>query len=73
MNRIPRAGWAGFAGLTLLLGLNLEAQEPVATPVGVMTTFAPIATKVAPSVVSINTSKTVRIPRGLRDFFGMPG
>ncbi|MCX6966190.1 MAG: Do family serine endopeptidase, partial [Verrucomicrobia bacterium] len=46
---------------------------PVATPVGVMTTFAPIATKVAPSVVSINTSKTVRIPRGLRDFFGMPG
>ena len=38
-----------------------------------MTTFAPIVNKVAPSVVSINTSKTVRIPRGLRDFFGMPG
>lgn len=40
---------------------------------GLQTTFAPIVEKVAPSVVSIHTSKSVRVPRGLRDFFGMPG
>ena len=61
-----------MVGLTMLLGLQAVAQQPE-TASGMPMTFAPVVTKVAPSVVSINTSKTVRIPRGLRDFFGMPG
>ena len=72
MNKITRAVLAGFAGLLLLCGTspNGEAQQP---ETGVVTTFAPVVNKVSPSVVSINTTKTIRIPRGLRDFFGMPG
>ena len=61
-----------MVGLTMLLGLQAVAQQPEPAS-GMPMTFAPVVTKVAPSVVSINTSKTVRIPRGLRDFFGMPG
>ncbi len=34
--------------------------------------FAPVVEKVAPSVVSIHTSRTVKVPRMLRDFFGAP-
>ena len=68
MKSILRAGWAGFAGLALLLGMPVQAQPPAG-----LTTFAPIVEKTAPSVVSIHTSKTVRLPRGLREFFGMPG
>jgi len=77
MNRFTRAGWAGFAGLTMFFGLGLPmtAQPPAEPPLvaGGFTTFAPVVQKVAPSVVSVRTSKTVRVPRGLRDFFGMPG
>ena len=72
MNRIMRAGCAGVAGLMLCTVWLAEAQQPEPAPT-LLTSFAPVVAKVAPSVVSINTSKTVRIPRGLRDFFGMPG
>jgi len=72
MNRITRAGLAGMIGMAVFSIWLAEAQQPE-PPVGMLTTFAPVVNKVAPSVVSINTSKTVRIPRGLRDFFGMPG
>jgi serine protease Do len=62
-----------FAGLLGLAGLGwvspLQAQTNTALP----TTFAPIVEKVAPSVVSIHTTKNVRIPKGLSDFFGLPG
>ena len=72
MNRITRVGWAGVVGLGMLSGWPAGAQQPEPAPGG-LSTFAPVVNKVAPSVVSINTSKTVRIPRGLRDFFGIPG
>ena len=74
MNRKLCAGLAGFAGLIVLSGLNTPAgsQQPEPTAAG-FTSFAPVVKQVSPSVVSIHTSKTVRIPRGLRDFFGMPG
>lgn len=72
MNRITRAVLAGIIGLTIAPGFKTEAQQPEPAA-GMAITFAPVVSKVAPSVVSINTSKTVRIPRGLRDFFGMPG
>lgn len=32
--------------------------------------FSSVVEKVAPSVVSVHTSKTVKLPRALRDFFG---
>jgi len=76
MNRFTRAGWVAFASLTMVFGLSLpiaaQPPEPPLIPGGI-TSFAPVVQKVAPSVVSIHTSKTVRAPRGLRDFFGMPG
>ena len=72
--KITRAAWAGVVGFALIFGPVLQAQPPSAEgQPGVLTSFAPIVEKVAPSVVSIHTSKTVRIPRGLREFFGMPG
>ena len=76
MNRMMRAGWAGWIGWAISGGLLAPAQAQTAPePVGALglTTFAPVVEKVAPSVVSIHTSKTVRLPRGLREFFGMPG
>ena len=72
MNKMMRAGCAGVVFLGLLSVWLAEAQQPELAPT-MVTTFAPVVNRVAPSVVSINTSKTVRIPRGLRDFFGMPG
>lgn len=60
-------GLLGFAGLLLVMPLG--AQQNTGFPI----TFAPIVQSVAPSVVSIHTSKTVRTPRGLGDFFGAPG
>lgn len=65
------AGWMLWAG-----AVTAMAQAPCATGTGTwgcMSSFAPIVDHVAPSVVRIQTSKVVRIPRGLRDFFGMPG
>ena len=58
----------------MILGLGMPgtAQPPMAPPPAGMT-FAPVVEKAAPSVVSIQTSKTVHLPRGLREFFGMPG
>lgn len=76
MSRMTRVGWVAFAGMAMILALELQGvtQPPGAPPqAGVTTTFAPVVEKAAPSVVSINTSKTVRVPRGLREFFGMPG
>lgn len=73
MNRITRgigAIGAVWIGLAFAAMPALVAQPPGA---GGVTTFAPVVDHVAPSVVSIQTSKTIRIPRGLRDFFGVPG
>src|SRR5437588_2640519 len=57
---------------------SAEAQEPAQTREGIITTFAPIVEKVAPSVVTVFTTQTVapgltRVPFGddaLRQFFG---
>jgi serine protease Do len=40
---------------------------------GAVTSFASVVERVGPSVVSIRTTKTERIPKALRDFFGFPG
>src|SRR3982751_2617815 len=59
-------------------GSSAAAQEPAPTQPGVITSFAPIVEKIAPSVVTVFTSQTVS--RGgpafpfsddaLRQFFG---
>jgi serine protease Do len=67
MKRTTFAGLAALAGLILVMPLG--AQQNTGFPI----TFAPIVQSVAPSVVSIHTSKNVRIPRGLSDFFGGQG
>jgi len=72
MKRTTFAGLIGFAGLAICSTFPTGAQPSASAP-GVQTSFAPIVEKVAPSVVSIHTSKSVRVPRGLREFFGMPG
>ncbi|PYL66807.1 MAG: hypothetical protein DMF28_10545, partial [Verrucomicrobia bacterium] len=38
---------------------SAEAQEPAQTREGIITTFAPIVEKVAPSVVTVFTTQTV--------------
>ncbi len=53
-------------------GANEAARATEAASAPALTSFAPIVEKVAPSVVSIHTSRTVRVPRMLRDFFGSP-
>ena len=68
MKRTTFAGLTALAGLILVMPLGAQ-QNTAGFPI----TFAPIVQSVAPSVVSIHTSKNVRIPRGLRDFFGAPG
>ncbi|PYK10258.1 MAG: hypothetical protein DME61_03790 [Verrucomicrobia bacterium] len=45
---------------------SAEAQEPAQTREGIITTFAPIVEKVAPSVVTVFTTQTVS--RGLTSF-----
>ena len=56
--------------------LSAAAQEPTSTPTGIITTFAPIVEKVAPSVVTVFTTQTVSRPASafsddiLRQFFG---
>ena len=55
---------------------SAAAQEPTPTPTGIITTFAPIVEKVAPSVVTVFTTQTVSRPASalsddiLRQFFG---
>lgn len=39
---------------------------------GSLSSFAPIVQKVSPGVVSVYTSKTVKMPRAIREFFGLP-
>ena len=59
-------------------GFSVAAQEPAQTQRGVITTFAPIVEEVAPSVVTVFTTRTVSrglttFPFGddtLRQFFG---
>ena len=47
---------------------------PASIPItGNASSFAPIVAKVSPGVVSVYTSKTVKMPRAIRDFFGLPG
>ena len=56
--------------------VSAAAQEPTPTPTGIITTFAPIVEKVAPSVVTVFTTQTVSRPASafsddiLRQFFG---
>ncbi len=75
MKRITLAAGTGLLALFFSFGGAAQADPPTPPPLttGGLTTFAPVVDKVAPSVVSIQTSKTVRVPRGLRDFFGVPG
>jgi serine protease Do len=55
------------ATLCILIGaFSVVAQEPARTQEGVITTFAPIVEKVAPSVVTVFTTQTVS--RGLVPF-----
>ncbi len=53
-----------------------ESQIPALVPVGAPTTFADLAERVSPAVVSIRTSQTVgrmpQIPRQFEDYFGIP-
>ncbi|MDG2333346.1 MAG: DegQ family serine endoprotease [Myxococcota bacterium] len=53
-----------------------ESQIPALIPVGAPTTFADLAERVSPAVVSIRTSHTVgqhpQMPRQFEDFFGSP-
>ncbi len=55
---------------------SAAAQEPTPPPTGIITTFAPIVEKVAPSVVTVFTTQTVSRPASalsddiLRQFFG---
>ena len=68
----------GAAGFLALIAPAISQQAgPAPSPGPVLgspgMTFAPIVERVAPSVVSVRTSKTVKIPRALRDFFGVPG
>ncbi len=58
---------------TVTVTATSAATGTAVPPWGCMSSFAPVVEHAAPSVVSIQTSKTVRIPRGLGDFFGMPG
>ena len=47
---------------------------PASIPItGNASSFAPVVAKVSPGVVSIYTTKTVKTPRAIRDFFGLPG
>ncbi len=47
---------------------------PASIPItGNFSSFAPIVAKVSPGVVSVYTSKTVKTPRAIRDFFKLPG
>src|SRR5713101_4880975 len=76
---IRSCAWLIVILLCLATGaLSAAAQEPVQTREGVITTFAPVVEKVAPSVVTVFTTQTVS--RGLtaypfsddalRQFFG---
>ena len=47
-------------------------KSPLPRGSGMITSFAPIVDTIAPSVVSVYTSKTVKVPRELREFFGGP-
>lgn len=56
-------------------------QNPDASPTppparlpmtGSLSSFAPIVQRVSPGVVSVYTSKTVKMPRAIREFFGLP-
>jgi serine protease Do len=46
---------------------------PIRQTTGAVTSFAPVVERVSSSVVSIRTTKTERLPKALRDFFGFPG
>lgn len=45
-------------------------KSPLTRSTGTITSFAPIVDAIAPSVVSVYTSKTVKVPRELRQNFG---
>jgi len=53
-----------------------ESQIPALVPVGAPATFADLAERVSPAVVSIRTSHTVgqrsQVPRQFEEFFGFP-
>lgn len=70
-------GVIGLAIATLAISDKIPTEPPpvtiashgsVTSPLGV--SFAPVVEKVTNSVVSVHTSKTVRVPKMLREFFG---
>ncbi|MEI6351788.1 MAG: Do family serine endopeptidase [Verrucomicrobiota bacterium] len=66
----------GLSGFLFVISPAISQPPAAAQPdraPGMVTSFAPVVEKVAPSVVSVRTSKTVKVPRALRDFFGVPG
>src|SRR5437667_12624839 len=64
---IQSCAWLIVILLCLATGsLSAAAQEPAQTQQGVITTFAPVVEKVAPSVVTVFTTQTVS--RGLTSF-----
>src|SRR5438067_11551363 len=68
MQRIVRS-WVLLFVIVLCLakgGFSAAAQEPAQTQQGVITTFAPVVEKIAPSVVTVFTTQTVS--RGLTAF-----
>lgn len=68
----------GTVACALVGAFSVAAQEPAPTQEGVITTFAPIVEKVAPSVVTVFTTQTVSrtlapspfSDGALRQFFG---
>ena len=82
-SRPPRDG-LGVASVLLIMLLvcvgefSTTAQEPVRTPQGTITTFAPVVEKVVPTVVTVFTTQSVSkaaLPsplsdEALREFFG---
>src|SRR6266550_9645599 len=82
-SRPPRDGLAVARVLLIMLlvcagEFSTTAQEPVRTPQGTITTFAPVVEKVVPTVVTVFTTQSVSkavLPsplsdEGLREFFG---
>lgn len=55
----------------MVLAATVHGQTTVPTPQAPPTlSFAPVVQKVLPSVVSVSTARTVRMPPALRQFFG---
>ena len=81
MRRTHWVGMIGGIGLGIAAFAITEKIQPASPPpvqaaaeapdrTAMVSSFAPVVEKVAQSVVSVHTSKMVRVPKVLRDFFG---